>query len=295
MERGMIVFWGGMMLIIALFIPLAILQDSGSAAVVKGKKEGKRCSPFVTPQAVVGRFSCQQKRKNSHGELHACRLLCPASMQPRPRKHRVIHRCHKGRWSGVKQDHVQCVAKKSVALVEQQSASPALLNTLMFTYLNLTNNYLAMAYFFDRADVQLPGYHKYFLHLWQTTMDQARSVMAYINKRGGWIDMQDLPRPAVNEILDMGHEAGRVGLVAMETAMSMETESQREILKLTDFMEKPKNYDPHMLHTLEDKHLTYKVKIIKELKDYVTQLRAFEQTGEDDYKLGEYEMDGVLQ
>ena len=50
-----------------------------------------------------------------------------------------------------------------------------------------------------------------------------------------------------------------------------------------------------LLHTLEDVHLSYKVKIIKELVDYVTQLRAFEQTGEGDYELGEYEMDNSLQ
>ncbi|KAL8579037.1 hypothetical protein ACOMHN_035976 [Nucella lapillus] len=240
---------------------------------------------------MVGSFHCYAKQRGS--PLQVCRLLCPQSMKPRPFK--VQYRCHKGRWSLVGQNTAHCVAKQSVALVEQQSASPQLLNNLMSSYLNLSNHYLPMAYFFDRADVQLPGFHRYFLHLWQRTQDQARTIMAYVNRRGGWIDMTDLPRPGITELLHLGQESGHVGLVAMETAVTMERESHSHILYLLELLEKPKNHDPHMMHTVENTYMADKVKIIKELTDYITQLRAFQQSGEDDYRLGEYELDSVLQ
>ena len=48
------------------------------------------------------------------------------------------------------------------------------------------------AFVFQRADVQLPGFHKYFMLLSHTAHSMATHTMAYINKRGGWIDLQDL-------------------------------------------------------------------------------------------------------
>lgn len=287
-------FWAGMMLIIALFVPMSVLQDSRPSRV-RDRKAGRRCSPFSVPQPIVGHYRCHAKRRGSPNEMHVCRLLCPLSMKPRPLKNRLQYRCQKGRWSLARQDGAQCVAKQSVSLVEQQSASPELLNGLLSSYLNLSNHYLAMAYFFDRADVQLPGFHQYFLRLWQRTLDQARSLMAYINTRGGWIDMADQPRPGLAELLHMGQDRGQVGLVAMETAVAMERESQGHILQLMELLERPKNHDPHMQHRLEHRYLADKVKILKELTDHVTKLRDFQQSGEDDYRLGEYEMDNVLQ
>jgi hypothetical protein len=48
-------------------------------------------------------------------------------------------------------------------------------------------------------------------------------------------------------------------------------------------------------HVLEDEHLSYKVKVIRELMDYITQLQNFDISVEGDYALGEYQMDLSLQ
>ncbi|KAK7109369.1 soma ferritin-like [Littorina saxatilis] len=297
MARGVVLFFSGLLIVIGVFIPMSVLQDTKTSGVSKKAKAGKArlsCPPFETPVAVVGHYQCLEKRRKSYGEIYACKLVCPSPMQSRPKKQRVLHRCYKGRWT-VFNDHVHCVSSKSVFLVEQQSASPELLNKLVTTHLNHSYSYLAMAYFFDRADVQLPGFHKYFMGLYKNSVDLAQDIMAYINKRGGYIDLQELPRPRLAEKLHVGHEEGRVGLVAMETAVDMEKESQQLALDIIDRVEKRTVQDPHLVHTLEHNHMDYKIKVIKELVDYVSHLRAFEQTGQGDYELGEYDIDNSLQ
>ena len=71
---------------------------------------GVDCRPFKTPHAVVGHYECLRKRvrKSGQGETHACLLVCPPSMTTRPKRLRVIHRCHKGRWL-VQNENVHCV------------------------------------------------------------------------------------------------------------------------------------------------------------------------------------------
>ena len=68
------------------------------------------CRSFKTPHAVVGRYECLRKRarKGGQGETYACVLVCPPSMTTRPKRLRVIHRCHKGSWL-VNNEHVHCV------------------------------------------------------------------------------------------------------------------------------------------------------------------------------------------
>lgn len=126
-------------------------------------------------------------------------------------------------------------------------------------------------------------------------MAMARDVMSYINKRGGWIDLPDLARPPVTEQMHVALAQGRVGLAAMKMAIDMEKETQGQILKLIERIEKKRIDDPHLLHVLEDQHLSHKVKVIKELTDQVTQLSAMETAGPADYELGEYQIDLSLQ
>lgn len=284
-----------MILILALFIPMTLLQDSNSIPAKKAKRKGNQCPKFQTPTAIVGKYRCHnmKTKRSLRPETWVCRLQCPESMHVQPAKHRIMHRCYKGTWraSGAE---AHCVASKSVSLVEQHNSPPKLTNELLNNYLNNSYNYLAMAYFFDRADVQLPGFHKHFLGLWQANLQQAQDLLAYINKRGGWVDMREVPRSNNAELLHVAHAKGHVGLAAMEMAIAMERESQDQIYKIMERVQRRSKRDPHLLHILEDKHLEFKIKIIKEQMDYVAQLRAF-NSDQGDYELGEYELDNNLQ
>nr|KAG5693513.1 hypothetical protein BaRGS_006215 [Batillaria attramentaria] len=128
----------------------------------------------------------------------------------------------------------------------------------------------------------MPGFHKFFMTLWQDGVNMARDIMSYINKRGGWIELQELPKPAMRERMHQGLEEDHVGLVAMETALAMERDSSGLVSEIIERVERiQRSPDPHLVHTLEDNHLAYKVKVIKQIADYVTKLRSFQTTGED--------------
>jgi len=295
----MVVFTSGILLILALFIPLSMLQDSRPQRVqktVRTKTVASRCTDFSPPHAPVGSYDCQVRRPGTHNEMQACWLVCPASMDTRPNTEtRLLYRCHNGKWKLVKDPELHCVAKTPVNLVAQQMASPELLNSLLHSYLNHSYGYLAMASIFDRGDVELPGFHKYMMGMWEKSMSKARDVMSYINKRGGWIDLLELPRTSQSEKMHVALAEGHVGLAAMTTALAMEREAQELIMQIMDRVDRRSVDDPHLLHVLEDQHLSYKVQVIKELADHITQLQAFDASDDGDYELGEYQMDNTLQ
>lgn len=291
-------FVSGILLILALYVPMSMLQDSKAPPPFTGGhvKGSSQCPTFAPPHAPVGRYDCMFRRPGTSKELQTvCWLVCPPGMTARPSTTvGALYRCHNGKWKAVKDPVQHCAALTPVPLVEQQMASPEMLNSLLHKYLNHSYGYLSMAYFFDRADVQLPGFHKYFLGMWKKSTSMAGDIMSYINRRGGWIDLNDLPRPALTEKMHLGLADGNVGLAAMTTALDMERESQSQVLKMIERIEKKKLDDPHLMHVLEDQHLAYKVTVIKELVNYITQLTSFKAEGED-YQLGEYQLDISLQ
>ena len=48
------------------------------------------------------------------------------------------------------------------------------------------------AYYFDRDDVALPGFHKFFKKSSEEEREHAEKLMKYQNKRGGRIVLQDI-------------------------------------------------------------------------------------------------------
>ncbi|XP_025095057.1 uncharacterized protein LOC112564442 [Pomacea canaliculata] len=188
MERSTWVVFGGLAIFLAVFLQLTVLQ--GSRAQVEVYPRSTRaggCPPFQAPYTSVGRYHCIKKRAST---LYNCKLNCPANMRPEPQRQQLTYKCTGGRWVSSHDDRTQCVARRSVNLVEQRLASPALLNQLLELYLNHSYTYFAMAYFCDRADVQLPGFQKFFLGMWQASTDMTRDLLSYINKRGGWFSLR---------------------------------------------------------------------------------------------------------
>uniref|UniRef100_A0A2K6T1N2 Ferritin n=1 Tax=Saimiri boliviensis boliviensis TaxID=39432 RepID=A0A2K6T1N2_SAIBB len=55
--------------------------------------------------------------------------------------------------------------------------------------------YLSLSYYFDRDDVALKNFAKYFLHQSHEEREHAEKLMKLQNQRGGCIFLQDIKKP----------------------------------------------------------------------------------------------------
>uniref|UniRef100_U3JPF0 Ferritin n=1 Tax=Ficedula albicollis TaxID=59894 RepID=U3JPF0_FICAL len=167
--------------------------------------------------------------------------------------------------------------------------------------------YLSMSYYFDRDDVALKNFAKYFLHQSHEEREHAEKLMKLQNQRGGRIFLQDIKKP--------DRDDWENGLTAMECALHLEKNVNQSLLELHKLATE-KN-DPHCLKTwnsshmevfgkaglrllsirkrlihlcdfIETHYLDEQVKAIKELGDHVTNLRKM---GAPKYGMAEYLFD----
>lgn len=123
--------------------------------------------------------------------------------------------------------------------------------------------YLSMAYYFDRDDVALPGLFKYFKKQSDEEREHASKLMKYQNIRGGRIVLQNVNKPSLD---DWGS-----GIDAMQAALHLEKTVNQSLLDLHKIASN--NIDPQMSDFLESNFLTEQVESIKQLSDYVTNLK----------------------
>ncbi|VDM03937.1 unnamed protein product [Schistocephalus solidus] len=123
--------------------------------------------------------------------------------------------------------------------------------------------YMAAANHFDRDDVALPGFCKFFSKSSEEEREHALKLMKYQNKRGGRIVLQDIAKPAVTEWSS--------GLEAMETALKIEREVNESLLEL--HRTAALKDDSQFCDFLESEYLNEQVESIKQLAGYVTNLR----------------------
>ncbi|KAF4802013.1 Ferritin heavy chain [Turdus rufiventris] len=123
--------------------------------------------------------------------------------------------------------------------------------------------YLSMSYYFDRDDVALKNFAKYFLHQSHEEREHAEKLMKLQNQRGGRIFLQDVKKP--------DRDDWENGLTAMECALHLEKNVNQSLLELHKLATE-KN-DPHLCDFIETHYLDEQVKAIKELGDHVTNLR----------------------
>ncbi|KAK6170798.1 hypothetical protein SNE40_019103 [Patella caerulea] len=135
--------------------------------------------------------------------------------------------------------------------------------------------YQSMAFYFDRDDVALPGFSKFFKHSSDEEREHAEKLMKYQNKRGGRVVLQDIKKPDRDE--------WGTGLEAMQVALQLEKNVNQSLLDLHAVADK--HNDPQMQDFLEGEYLKEQVDSIKEISDYITQLKRV-GTG-----LGEYIFD----
>ena len=124
--------------------------------------------------------------------------------------------------------------------------------------------YMSMAFHFDRDDVALEGFHKFFKKSSDEEREHAQMFMKYQNQRGGRIVLQDVNKPNKNEW-------GTGALEAVEAALQLEKTVNQSILALHEAASR--NNDPHLCDFLESNFLTEQVEAIKELADLVTRMK----------------------
>ncbi|XP_041371107.1 soma ferritin-like [Gigantopelta aegis] len=155
------------------------------------------------------------------------------------------------------------------------------LNYLIHNHLVEDLFYLNMGYNFERADVALPGFYKFFRHMSEERRKDGEKIMTYLNRRGGAIKFR--------RTMKLPDSVWRTGLAAMEASLGHEKELHKKILKM--HVTAAAAHDPHLTNFLEDEFLEPKVSLIKKLADYVTRLKSFQS----DYSLGEYILDQNLE
>ncbi|XP_044906386.1 ferritin heavy chain-like [Felis catus] len=126
--------------------------------------------------------------------------------------------------------------------------------------------YLSMAFYFDRADVALENFSKFFLRRSHEESQHAEKLMQLQNLRGGRIRLRDIMKP--------DRDNWENGLNAMECAFHLEKSLNQSLLDLHQ-LATDKN-DAHLCSFLDTNYLPERVKVIKELGGYITSLRNIE-------------------
>ncbi|XP_059496757.1 ferritin heavy chain B-like [Stegostoma tigrinum] len=138
--------------------------------------------------------------------------------------------------------------------------------------------YLSMFSYFDRDDVALCHFAEFFKEQSHEEQEHAEKLMAFQNKRGGRVLLQDIKKPEQDE---WGN-----GLEAMQRALRMEKDVNQNLLDLHKLASS--HTDLQLCDFLERHYLDEQVKMIKKLGDHITNLKRL---GDPDNGMGEYLFD----
>uniref|UniRef100_A0A8C2P9X8 Ferritin n=1 Tax=Capra hircus TaxID=9925 RepID=A0A8C2P9X8_CAPHI len=129
--------------------------------------------------------------------------------------------------------------------------------------------YLFMSYYFDRDDVALKNFAKYFLHQSQSPRTSAQKLIKSTNSYGARYFSTQVKKP--------DRDDWENGLNAMECALCLERSVNQSLLELHKLATE-KN-DPHLCDFIETHYLNEQVEAIKELGDHITNLRKMGAPG----------------
>ncbi|GFO36207.1 yolk ferritin [Plakobranchus ocellatus] len=191
-------------------------------------------------------------------------------------------------------DYVETVRQNSYASVEDMVVQQ-IEKELLASYI-----YQAYASYFQRADVSLPGFKKFFSDASLEERDHAQQLIDYVNKRGWHAQFDKLDicgfvaTGTVNDECesDSSRESWQDGLMAFEDALVIERFVNHRLLEL--HREADRRKDAHLTHILEHDFLEEQVHAIYDLGNHVTRLRSFAAGKGHNYKLGEYLFDQNL-
>ncbi|XP_072348449.1 ferritin heavy chain-like [Scyliorhinus torazame] len=122
--------------------------------------------------------------------------------------------------------------------------------------------YISMYAFFDRDDVALKNFAKFFKNQSHEEREHAEKLMKFQNQRGGRVILQDVSKPDRDEWSN--------GLEAMRCALHLERTVNQSLLDLHKLASD--KIDAQMCDFLETHYLDEQVQAIKKLGDFITNL-----------------------
>ncbi|KAM9298995.1 ferritin, lower subunit [Gastrophryne carolinensis] len=123
--------------------------------------------------------------------------------------------------------------------------------------------YMSMASFFDRDDVALTNFAKFFRERSEEEKEHAEKLIKYQNRRGGRLFLQSVEKPERDDWSN--------GLEALQTALKLERTLNQALLDL-HAVAGSKN-DPQMTDFLESPFLSESIETIKKVGDHITSLK----------------------
>lgn len=155
----------------------------------------------------------------------------------------------------------------SFARVDYHPECEAAVNEQVNVEYTISYVYDAIASYFDRDNVGLPGFAKFFNEASDEERGHARKLMAYQNTRGGRVKLQSLVMPE----MEFGNAEKGEALYAMELALSLEKLNFVKLRALHDVA--CKHNDAALADYIEGELLQEQVESVKQHAVYVSQLR----------------------
>lgn len=169
----------------------------------------------------------------------------------------------------VKSDNFMVPISPQVSLARQRYAddSEAAINEQINVEYSASYVYHSLFSYFDRDNVALKGFAKFFKESSDEEREHAEKFMKYQNTRGGRVKLYSILMPPS----EFEHVEKGDALYAMELALSLEKLVNEKLLKLHSVAER--NNDPQLQEFVEREFLGEQVETIKKISDYITQLR----------------------
>ncbi|XP_021325798.1 ferritin, lower subunit-like isoform X1 [Danio rerio] len=169
-----------------------------------------------------------------------------------------------------------------MSLIKQNlhSNNEANINKLINLKLTASYVYLSLGMYFDRDDVALPNFSKFFLERSHKERDHAEDLLEYQNTRGGRILLQTVAKPSRDD--------WKGGIDALAFSLEHQKSINRSLLEVHRVA--GEHSDPHLSDFLEGKFFTDSHETIKTLGDYLGSLSRI--TSSDPHgKMAEYLFD----
>ncbi len=143
----------------------------------------------------------------------------------------------------------------------------AALNQQINTELQAGYIYKAMAAYFSRDNVSLPGLAQFFKKSSEEENSHADKFIDYITRRGGKVVLEALQAPET----EFDDEEKGEALNALEKALALEKGVNQALLELHKVAEE--SNDPHLSDFLEGQFLEEQVESINTIANYISQLK----------------------
>jgi len=156
---------------------------------------------------------------------------------------------------------------QSLARQKFVGESEAALNEQINVEYNASYAYHSLYAYFDRDNVALKGFAKFFKESSDEERGHAEKLMEYQNRRGGRVRLQSIVTP----LTEFDHSEKGDALYAMELALALEKLVNEKLHNLHTVAARCN--DPQLSDFVESQFLQEQVVAVKKISEYVTQLR----------------------